>query len=258
MMLRLILFCLVCLTGASFAQGQASESLQPQRKGIIYNHETAFNIKMSTNRGLIFGVEKGRLRTYYKTKYYHLSIGELKHPREVKQSAPPRTNFRSYVYGKRNNLIALRAGWGAKRYFSEKAKVKGVAVGLSYSFGPTLGLLKPYYVALALSTPENPNQYYLQLEKYKSENADIFLDNYRIFGAASFTKGLSEISIIPGGNASIAFHMDWGAFDEKVKALEIGAMIDVFPYPAPILVPEANNSPLFLNFFVNLQFGKRR
>ena len=52
-------------------------------------------------------------------------------------------------------------------------------------------------------------------------------------------------------------HLDWGAFDEFVKAFEIGAMLDVFPSKIPILVGE-NNHQVFLNFFVNLQLGKRR
>lgn len=225
--------------------------------GIIYNYETAWNLKLSTNRGYIFGVEKGRLRTYDRTSFYHLSIGELHHPREVKQSAPPQTRYRSYVFGKQNSIIAIRSGWGNKKYFSEKAKVKGVAVGYSYSFGPTLGLVKPYYLALTRFSPDNPLNYIIRLEKYSEANADIFLNNNRILGAAPFTKGLGDISFLPGANATIAFHLDWGAFDERVKALQIGAMLDVFAKNAPLLVSE-NNSPLFLNFFVNLQFGKRR
>jgi hypothetical protein len=32
---------------------------------------------------------------------------------------------------------------GEKKYFSEKAKRRGVAVGVNYEIGATLGLLKP-------------------------------------------------------------------------------------------------------------------
>ena len=79
----------------------------------------------------------------------------------------------------------------------------------------------------------------------------------RILGASPFTRGFSEISFLPGANASVALHMDWGAFDEFVKALEIGLMVDVFAKKAPILVSEENNQ-IFFNFFINLQLGKRR
>ena len=239
---------------ATALQGQ---NTAPQPVGIIYNRETAYNLRLSTNRGWIIGMEKGRLRTYDRTTFYHISLGTLSHPREVKQSAPPQTRYRSYVFGKQNSVLMLRAGWGAKKYFSEKAKVKGVAVGMSYSYGPTLGLLKPYYLALSRFSPDNPLNYVIRIEKYSDANADIFLQNNRILGAAPYTRGLSEIKLLPGASASLAFHMDWGAFDENVRALEIGATLDVFPRPVPILI-SAENSPIFLNFFVNVQFGKRK
>jgi hypothetical protein len=247
-----LLFSFLLLSSLSvFAQSTAKPL-----KGIIYKRETAYNLKVSTNRGLIFGVEKGKLRAYDLTTFYHLSLGEIHHPKEVRQSAPPQTRYRSFVYGKQNSLFALRAGWGKKKYFSEKAKVKGVAVGMSYSLGPTLGLLKPYYLALTRFNPDNPLNYSIRFEKYSENNADVFLSNSRILGAAPFTKGLTEIGLLPGANASLAFQLDWGAFDQRVRALQLGVMLDVFPNNTPLLVGE-RNTPLFFNFFANLQFGKR-
>ena len=138
---------LVCLTVAGWSQG-----MKPPVTGvgILYNRETSFNFKLTTNRGFAPGMEFGRLRTYYKTTYYHISLGELKHPKEKRQSADPSVSrsFRPYVFGKQTNLFVLRGGWGVKRYYSEKAKQKGVAMGVSFAFGPSLGLLKPYYLAL--------------------------------------------------------------------------------------------------------------
>ena len=253
----------ICLifAGALAASAWSQNTTPPvEHVGIVYNRETTFNLKLTTNRGFAPGLEFGRLRTYYKTTYYHISLGELKHPKEQRQSAEPvqSRSFRPYVFGKQNNFFALRGGWGVKRYFSEKAKHKGVAVGMSYAFGPTLGLLKPYYLAICYPDPDSPGDCRIFHEKYTSENANLFLDeNGRIKGASPFTRGFSELGFLPGANLSLAFHMDWGAFDEFVKALEIGAMLDVFPKKVPILVSEDNNQ-LFLNFFVNLQLGKRR
>lgn len=255
-MLRLILFLLLWSVFASegLAQIAPKESV-----GFIYNSETTFNIRLATNRSFGFGMEWGRLRTYNKTKTLSLGISEMKHSKEQKQNAAPsiRRSSRPFVYGKQNSLFVLRSGWGAKRYYSEKAKQKGVAVGISYSIGPTLGLLKPYY--LALNYPETGSlSGRLLLQKYSASNDSIFLDNSKILGAAPFTKGLSEISILPGATGSIAYHMDWGAFDEVVKALEIGLTIDVFARKAPIFVDNSQNHQLFFNFFLNLQFGKRK
>lgn len=247
---------LFVVTGRIQAQGVV---MPPQKVGIIYNRETAINLMIATNKGYVAGVEFGRLRTYDKTKFFKIYLGELKHPKEVRQSADPTVSrsFRPYIFGKKNNLIALRAAWGTKRYFSEKAKQKGVAMGMSYSFGPTLGLLKPYYLALRYTSDVQGQNRALH-QRYSESNANVFLNNSRILGASPFTRGFSQLSLVPGGNATIAMHMDWGAFDEFVKALEIGLTADVFATTVPILVSDANNQRLFFNFFLNLQLGKRR
>lgn len=251
----LVLSCLIC-TFKTSAQGNITPN---EGAGIIYNTERTFNFRLSTNRSVALGAEFGKLRTYYKTKTWFANIGEIKHPKEQRQSADPRASraFRPYVYGKRNSLFVLRAGWGAKRYYSEKAKHKGVAVGISYGIGPTLGLLKPYYLALAYQG-DNHTSFRVLHQKYSEGNSAVFLDNTRILGASPFTKGFSEMGFLPGGNASIAYHMDWGAFDEMVKALEIGLSVDVFAKKAPVFVDDAVNKQVFFNFFLNLQFGKRR
>lgn len=257
-MLRTVLLSFFML-GWMLAEVHAQGMLPPTTGvGILYNRETTFNIKLSTNRGIIPGIEFGRLRTYYKTTTFNLSIGEIKHVKEQRQSADPTLSrsFRPYVFGKQNNFIVVRSGWGAKRYFSEKARTKGVAVGMSYSIGPTLGLQKPYYLALTYQG-DVPGNNRIVHEKYSEENANVFLNETRILGASPYSKGFNEIKVVPGGNATIAFHMDWGAFDEVVKAFEIGAMLDVFPRNIPIMVSE-ENTPFFFNFFINLQLGKRR
>ncbi|MDX1910756.1 MAG: hypothetical protein SFV22_04680 [Saprospiraceae bacterium] len=256
-MLRSVLLLLLL---AAFAFEGRAQIAQNGQVGIVYNRETTFNFRLNTQRSFGFGVEWGRLRTYNKTKTLSLYIGELKHPKEQKQNAAPslKRSLRPFVYGKQNSLFVLRGSWGQKRYFSEKAKQKGVAIGMSYSFGPSLGLLKPYYLALNFSENGSPSGRPL-FQKYTEQNDSVFLDNSKILGAGPFTKGFGEISILPGGNASIAYHMDWGAYDEMVKALEIGLSIDVFARKAPIFVDGTEaNQQVFFNFFLNLQFGKRK
>lgn len=122
----------------------AQETIQPKQledpsKGIVYNQEFAINFRMHT-RGLGFGVNMGKLQTYYRTKYWHFELGELQHCQEYKQRQDTPSSFngrvsKAFKYGKQNNLFVARVGLGAKRYFSEKAKHKGVAVGISYEAG---------------------------------------------------------------------------------------------------------------------------
>ncbi|MEO6130767.1 MAG: hypothetical protein ABIQ02_02885, partial [Saprospiraceae bacterium] len=98
---------------------------------------------------------------------------------------------------------------------------------------------------------------YVSTERYTEENAAVFLDDSKIVGPASFFKGFDKISIIPGVHARLAAHFSMGAFDQYVKAFEIGLMIDAFTRRVPIMIIE-NNTPVFINGYLSFQIGKRR
>ena len=241
--------------------------LQPKQlnfdnQGIVYSKELAFNIKVHTN-GYAFGVNIGDLKTYYLTRFYHLSLGELKHPREFRKNdfiAATGGGARSYIFGKQNNLFVLRGGLGEKRYLSEKAKRKGLAVGISYEAGPSIGILKPYYLEIA--TLDNPGNDTRSV-KYTPETEDLFTNVNSITGSSGLGKGWGEVKIQPGLHAVAATHFDWGAFDEFVKALEVGIMGDFYFKKLPLMIESerfsnSENQSFYINLFVNFQFGKRR
>lgn len=245
--------------GKIYAQNESpSRPLTADYKGIIFNKEFTVEGRLHTN-GFTLGANFGKIVSYYKTPFYHISIGELKHPKEVQQSeiynfGPGHSN-RSFVFGKQNTFLLLRGGIGNKRYYSEKASKKGLAIGISWEAGPTLGILKPYY--LRLREYAEPGALAEIVErKYSPDIENLFLDIYSIEGSSGFGKGLGELSVIPGIHARGGVHFDWGAFDEFVKAGEAGIMIDVFPKKVPMMVTE-ENSRFFINLYISFLFGKR-
>lgn len=253
----IILFC-----GALFGQVtfQPKQESSFDKKGVVYNKELSFDLQFIQTNGWSFAMNSGKIKTYYLTPFYHISIGELKHIKEYRQQSIESLgvsglgNNQSFILGKQNNLFAVRVGYGQKRYFSEKAKIKGLAVGISYEAGPTLGLLKPYYLDL-----KYPTEDVSRAQKYSEEIHDVFLDRNRIVGSAGLGKGFSEVVIRPGFHAQASAHFDWGAFDEFVKAMEAGFMVDFFLGNTDIMVETegVENRPFFLNVFINLQLGKR-
>lgn len=262
-LLLLWFIVLGCLTTAH-SQTFQPKQYEGEETGIVYNREFSINFKLHTNGPsfpLALGASFGKLRTYYKTSYMFVEVGEIRHPKEFRQSVnafsliSARTP-RAFVFGKHHNFYVLRGGWGAKKYLSEKARLRGVAVGYSYQFGPALGLLKPYYLEL-FKRVDNGN--IIASERYSEENASTFLDRNFIYGASSFSKGFGEMTPRPGLHAQISLHLDWGAFDELVKALEVGLMGEFFFSDVPIIIENENvtNSPLFLNLFISLQLGRR-
>lgn len=233
--------------------------------GIIYDNEVTFNAGIATPRSFHFGVRSTKIKAFDQARYWEVTFGDIRHPREHKDN-PDRINIfnnrvsRSYVFGKQNQLYALRVNFGRRKYFSEKARQRGVAVGYVWSVGPSLGLVKPYYVEVDAREPNNPGQT-IDI-RYTGDNEDVFLNQGRIFGGSVWTEGLDELAVRPGVNAKLATHFGFGAYDETAKSLEAGVMAEFFLGDTDIMVeseltPGVRNSPLFLTLFVNLQIGKR-
>ena|SRR5687768_8806141 len=260
------IICLLFIGLFPLVLSHAQTVVQPKQldystMGVLYNEERALELRVHTNGGSM-GFQFGKIVTYYKTRYYEFDMGFIRHPKEYRQAIsfhtgnPYTRTANSFTYGKQNQLIVLRAGFGEKKYFSDKAKRKGVAVGINYQIGATLGLLKPYYLHLSRLEDDGFTDY-VSTEKYSEENEDLFLDDTKIIGPASFFKGIDEVSIAPGLNARIGAHFSMGAFDKYVKALEMGIMVDAFFRRIPIMIIE-NNTPVFINGYLAFQIGKRQ
>lgn len=228
-------------------------------KGLIYNKEYAGDIKLMTNGWAVAG-HYGLLKTYYATTLYTFEIGELKHVREERQRSEFNAggfnqSARAFVYGKKNSLFTLRAGFGQKRYFSQKARRKGIAVGMFYNLGPSIGFIKPYYLEIIRQEPGSNRVNFTDV-RYSEETAAEFLNINRINGASSFAMGWDEVTFAAGVHGKIALHLDWGAYEENVKALEVGASFDLYLRDIEIMLTD-DNRPYFINFYAAFQLGKR-
>ncbi len=259
----------VCLLLSSLAIGQVTllpKQMSTAYKGVVYKKEWSIDLRMHTN-GWAVAYNSAKIKTYYQTNYYHFEFGSIKDPRERRQNknipfAGPQGRTiipRSFTFGKSNSVYILRGGIGRKKYLSEKAQKKGVALGYHYEIGPSIAILKPYFLELFYPSAEGNNEIELRTEKYSESNADIFTNENDIFGGAGFFHGITETTFVPGLQAKGGLHFALGAFDQKVRALEVGCMVDVYAKKIPILVEteEVSNKPYFINLYLNLQFGKR-
>ncbi|WP_235291011.1 hypothetical protein [Portibacter lacus] len=230
-------------------------------KGVVYSTEKTVDLRLYPN-GWAVAYNTGNIVSYNKTKYYHFELGKHADPREKLQSRPYNLSFvrgaGSFAYGKINSFYSARVGMGRLKYVSEKAKRKGIAVGFNYEVGPALGFLKPYYLEVYVDDGELAG-FSTEPIKYSEETAAVFLDQGSIANEGRFVEGLLETKLIPGIQGKIGVHFDAGAFDEYVKAIEVGAMAEVYSRRIPLMAPTDNHSdkPFFFNLYVNLHFGKR-
>jgi hypothetical protein len=232
-------------------------------KGILYNTEKALDLRLySFGWGWSANALFGNVRTYNRTTYYTVGVGfDLKNPKEVAKnidltSSSPSSGFKRYTFGKQNYATSIRAGYGVKRYFSEKASKNGVAIGVNLSGGASIALMVPYYLEIGVSRTDLTK---VVSTKYSPETEKLFLDPYQIRGKTGFFRGIGETKVVPGIYGQAAVQLDWGAFDEFLRAAEIGVQIDVFSKRLPILVESANvqNRPFYFNLYLSLQLGKR-
>ncbi len=245
----------------------AQKSFQPKQiddpwKGIIYRKESTADFTITGNGyGLAFNT--GKIVTYYKTHYYHFELGYIFDPREQKQNRNIPISFtkvsQSFRFGKQNHVYVIRAGKGTKKLLTDKAKRKGVTLGYNYEIGPSLAILRPYYLELVYNFEEDGRFYNeLRTEKYTEQNAAKFLDFNSIFGGTT-GKGWSELGFVPGIQGKLGLFCSIGNFEKYAKALEVGLMGDLYIKKIPIMVEtEAISAkPYFINFYISLQLGVR-
>lgn len=233
-------------------------------KGIIYRTERAIDLRLHPN-GYAIGMSFGDIRTYYKTKYYQIEIGRMFDPREESQNRNlayfVNELSNSFKYGKVNEMMVVRGGVGRKIFISEKQKRKGIAIGYKYEVGPSIAVLKPYYLDLIYKEQQDMQVVdRVRSEKYSEENAEKFLDINSIYGSSGFRKGWGELSFIPGLQAKGALFFSLGAFDKYIKSIEVGAMADVYIRKVPIMAETeaVSNKPYFINLYLNLHIGRRK
>lgn len=248
---RTILLLFILFLG--FQARSQNEIVIDTSKNILLLKEYSFGLLLHT-QGWGLKYNRGYNKTAFKKRMLTIEFVEMQSPKQIRTINPYFTNSKSYIYGKLNSVYMLRGTYGMHKLLNRKPYWGGVELRFLYMGGLSLGIAKPIYLYI-LVPPQNPNQFYeytIVEEKYDPD--EHFVDN--IFGRASFTKGFDEISVYPGIHAKIGLDFDFGVYRSKVKSLEIGAIIDVYPYPIPIM---AFNDPhyYFLTFYLNFNFGKR-
>jgi len=256
-----LFFTLLLICSALHAQRVTGATIDSRLQGTVYQEETAVELKANT-AGLSLAYYKGNLKTYYATSFKKIEIGYIRHPKEYRQSVNRGGSGlsviipgSSYVYGKQHSLLYVKASIGRKRYLSEKTRRKGIAVGYSYEVGPTLGILKPYYLQVSVENDLGTSADIVSI-RYREDNEDIFLDRTAIRAHSGFFEGIDEPSFVLGVHARGSIHLAPGAYNKFVKAMDIGVQIDAFSKRVPIMVIDQNKY-VFINLFVSVHLGKR-
>ncbi|HRZ43498.1 MAG TPA: hypothetical protein P5228_12435 [Bacteroidales bacterium] len=202
-------------------------------------------------RGFGFGYQQGRIQNIKTTLFWQADLVTMKHPKEYRRTNEAFPNTQTYSYGKLNRVYMLRGGVGYSRMLTEKPYWGGVMTAYTLSAGVNISLAEPVFLYI-LYYDNTENEFYRVLERYDPDKH--FADN--IYGRGPLGSGLSESKIYPGGYFKGAFQFEYGEEREYLRALEIGAALDLFPKKIPIMA-FTSNSNIYLTFYFALQIGAR-
>jgi hypothetical protein len=242
-------------------------ALARKRKKVIpITEEMGLGYRMNSD-GWSFFVHRGLIKTEDPQNLHTLFLfgefGEKRHPKEIKSFNETFTTVYpnepkpvSYKYGKINNFYPLRLGIGNTKPLTGKLDQKSVRINWTYSGGISIGLLKPYY--LDFLVPEG-NVYIRTVDKYSEEVKTYFLDlenRGTIVGGSDFTKGISEIKIIPGICAKTGFYFDYTSSEKTFLGVEIGCGLELYSKKVEIMAL-MEGKPYFFNVYADFRIGRR-
>lgn len=241
------IFCLISSLLIAF-----SSVAQLPAKGeseFVYSYDWTGEISIHA-RGWGFGVFYAKQKDYKTRLQFGLDIMNMKHRKETKVVNESFADSRSFVYGKLNSLILIHPTVGIRKNVYRKKRDRGIEIGYLGRFGPSFGLLKPYYVTVCQAAgsfgclPEevayNPEQH----------------NDAIIMGRASGARGWGEIKPRIGAYAKLGLYFDFAKEIDNNTALEVGMQLDAFPNRMEILAVE-KNSFLYPTVYLSFIFGKK-
>ena len=222
---------------------------QEEEGNLSFTKQTLFGIQARTNGYGIF-LEVGRRRSQRFTNTYTLELSEIKHHKEEKLNSAENLFNNSFIYGKINNFYQAKIGFGQQYILGQKGNKNGVAVIAMLNGGISAGLLKPYYLHIKDSSGEERDVSY-----YKDSTS--FIYPYSVLGSGGFGKGWNEVKFKPGLFLKSALRFDFGRYNEKVQAVEIGMSIEYYFSKVPMMV-YSDSKNLFFQGHLAFVFGSRK
>ena len=247
--MRLIVYLLFLLFPlVSFSQSTTEALAMGQDVNVLFRNEATGSIFMHS-RG--FGANFRRLYhvTGKRKRLFEIEMANMRHPKEEKKK---NDGQRSYFYGKLNNLLMVRFGYGYQQTLYRRAERKGLEVRMVYAGGPSLCFSKPVFLVVSYQDTLFGGGVLTKTVAYNPAQDNIV----NILGRAPMFYGLQDTKIIPGLYAKLGFSIEYGELRNSIKAVEVGVIVDYFPQSAPLMA-YVTPEKFFVTLYLGFHFGKR-
>lgn len=240
-LLSFYFFLFYCFT---YSQGEIEENR-------TYNRDEKTGSFMLTSNGWGGNFRFGKRIDGSRKRLYDINFTEVKHPKEQRVSNPYNSDQRKFIFGKLNTLYNLKFEYGIQKEIFSKFDKGGIAIKYYYTFGPTIGLMKPIYYEVLEDAPSSPGSKIVSIKKFNSNIHTI----YDIYGKASFFEGISETFFRPGLSCKFGLSFEYGNTNTNINAIEVGSMFD-FYFNKIELMAFNDAHQLFFSIFVAYRLGK--
>jgi hypothetical protein len=212
-----------------------------------FRSQFVYGINFNTNGGIIGGAMVRYVQALSPRMYqsFGVEIVNVKHPKELRSQSYATGN--TYILGKSNYLFVIRPTYGRELVLFRKAPDEGVQINAIGAIGPSLGLIKPYYIQYAYSPTNAPFEQYNPQRHSPSA----------ILGSGPLFEGMGEIDLSLGLNARVGLNFELSGFRNSVTGFEVGFVAEAFPRQV-VIIPEADNRSFFTSLYLTLFFGTKR
>jgi hypothetical protein len=230
--------------------GHYSQGMGDEVK-VLYRNEMSGGLLAHTYAGFGLNVRRGKHVTCFRKRVTEGEFTYIRHPKEVKTVNPTFDNSKGFFYGKLNSLLVLRFGEGFQNVIYSKPEKSGVEIRYVTMLGASLGIAKPVYLEI-LHLTSNQNEYTLTTERYDPAKHSID----QIYGRAPYFTGFGQSQLYPGGYAKLGLNFEYGSYDDDVKAIECGVVVDGYYKVVPIMA-NTSNRQVYIAFYLNFLYGRK-
>lgn len=180
-----------------------------------------------------------------------VTFASIRHPKQLKiESAYADQGGKRYFFDKKNYGFVLAPTMGLSKVIIGQDAYSRVSVRTTLSAGPALGLLKPYYLEVAI--PFSGNQAYVEVDKY-----DATKYNYsNIVGEADYLLGIGEMSVVPGLQAKFATMLNFAGNNDLIRAIEMNVYATYFMKSLD-LMDLTEDKKLYIGGGISFLFGDK-
>ena len=233
--------------------GKQASARKSTKKEVVdeehYHSILSFGLTTNTNSGLLGGLAARKEiiinSDALHPQFHYIGLEFVNVNAYHENSISP--NGSSFVYGKKNYLLALRPQYGREFNLFKKSSDGGVNINGILAAGPSIGILKPYYIEYALSSRSTSSVAY---------DPSIH-DKGRIIGTGSFFSGFGQSKFVPGVHVKAGLNFELDSYRKGNISVEVGFLADIYSKPVDMFA-FGDNQQTFTSGYLTIFFGGKK